>query len=125
MVMPSQHCYLDLFIFCFLCKMCCECHTLFWAGTNIQGFHHHCHCHHSTANIFPGLCSSTPCWENYFLNFIHVVICLVYLFLQETVVSRNCGRHSDFIPIGRIYGLFLIFYLLLSFTSYKDAKYEK
>lgn len=90
MAMSSQHCCLDLFLFCFLFKMPYEYHMLSWAGTNIQGFHHLCHCHHSTDNIFSGLCSSTPWWENDFLNFIHVVFCLVKdLFLKETVVSKT------------------------------------
>lgn len=31
MAMSSQHCCLDLFLFCFLFKMLYECHMLFWA----------------------------------------------------------------------------------------------
>lgn len=86
MVLSSRHCYLDLFFFCFLFKMLYECHMLFWAGTNIQGFHHHCHCHNLKESLS---------WITFFHSLLGKWLYEFYSCwfspCKVPVLERNCG----------------------------------
>lgn len=128
MAMSSQHCCLDLFLFCLLFK------NALWVPHDFLGWYQ-----------YPGLSPSLslPPFNLQYLSwtvlfhsllgkwFLKFYSCC-YSPCEESVPERNCGlkklwqifRFYTHQVTGKICGFFLIFHLLLC-TSYEDAKYQK